>query len=619
MKKIALIILLVLGLTLIPGQSYAQDDLADSSNAITQFLSSAIGIKGPLIVVIGKASPNVELWSFFRSFVNYVVVIFLIFIAFAQVTRFNIDQYSIKKTLPNLILGVIMANLSLFICELILNFAESIVTTLNQLGLTGEGAIEGIFSNFGTLIASITAAAIPIATISLPWSLLVGAIAIFIILLFPVVVQLVFLIMFVVRYLIIQFLVVVAPLAFISLATPFTQGLFKAWWKQFSLWTFMKPIGWSLLALGGLIFQTHLGGDLVSFIAGMMAMVAAIVIPFRSGGAINSGLARVAGFLGGGIRTSLANFSQGESTGRGAKIGNFLRRAAGGVTAASYAPGKYKEIMEQSKSRAAAIGKAEAGAKFFGRPSDLEALQDTQIKEYEGEIGDDETETLLTDRLRNSSNAFERAAIVKKAYKNRLNHKFFAEVMRDEKLKKEYGLEGLENDAQGRAIARVRIMGGKVDSAGNVSGDMAKRQNRVLANIAKSNGFKHETVALDGDKIKTKDKIDKDAADYFAGSPLEQAKANRDDWLDTRIDAKGKAIVVGIKEGALNAFRKGVLNGLIENDNALQNFDADVGANLANMTDAEKILLDQLTSAGLDDTKAKKFVEQIMKYKSSGS
>ena len=46
---------------------------------------------------------------------------------------------------------------------------------------------------------------------------------------------------------------------------------------------------------------------------------------------------------------------------------------------------------------------------------------------------------------------------------------------------------------------------------------------------------------------------------------------------------------------------------------------ADVGANLANMTDAEKILLDQLTSAGLDDTKAKKFVEQIMKYKSSGS
>ncbi len=348
----------VLAVVLLPSQftAYAQD-----GNSGLPLIFNDLK---PANEIINNES-NVEFWEFFRGLINYVLVAVLIIVAFANVLRINLDTYSVKKALPSLIVGFVLANFSLFICQAILDLAQSLsVTALDTaeavLGVDVGAAMFG--GGFGTVLASVIALIIPAIAIGGPFGLIVGAIVAILLLFFPILVMIGFLVLFLVRNLVLQFLVVVAPLAFIAMGVPGVQGWFSKWWSYFTLWAFMKPVAYALLVFGALIIEAEIGGDIVAYVVGILVMAAAIYVPLNSGKLVFQPLSKYAGgFLGGRIRGGFnrimtADFSSATRGGRaGLAVQNALGRTVYGFQA-----------LKQEEERRGRLAKARGTGEALG-------------------------------------------------------------------------------------------------------------------------------------------------------------------------------------------------------------------------------------------------------------
>lgn len=75
-------------------------------------------------------------WQMSMYIVNILVVFILIFIAFANALRINIETYEIKKTLPSFVISIILANLSFLIVKFLLDFSDILLM-----------GIQGIFKS----------------------------------------------------------------------------------------------------------------------------------------------------------------------------------------------------------------------------------------------------------------------------------------------------------------------------------------------------------------------------------------------------------------------------------------------------------------------------------------
>lgn len=263
-----------------------------------------------------------NVWKIILSFVDYALVVFLIFIAFANILRLQVDTYGFKKVLPSLIMGVVLANLSWFICQIILEFSYALVNWEQSLLFTisgvpeGKGVIGVLYAlTFDTvskaaadatigwgpvLFASafgLTTAALGISVAVFPVIGLALVIIAAAFILLPWIMFVAVYFVLAVRFIVLDFLVVVSPLAFICLGFPMTQKIFQQWWSQFTRWTFMAPIAWfmfTLAAIMGTAIQNKLLGDVGSALmfgivryAGIIAcLYYAIKLPFMLGGGI---------------------------------------------------------------------------------------------------------------------------------------------------------------------------------------------------------------------------------------------------------------------------------------------------------------------------------------------
>ena len=73
-----------------------------------------------------------NLWVRMMQIVNSLVVLVLLFVAFAEILRLNITTYGIKKILPTLVLAVVAANFSYIICRFIVDIANVSLTLFLQ-------------------------------------------------------------------------------------------------------------------------------------------------------------------------------------------------------------------------------------------------------------------------------------------------------------------------------------------------------------------------------------------------------------------------------------------------------------------------------------------------------
>ncbi|MDO8650372.1 MAG: hypothetical protein Q7K33_03640 [Candidatus Berkelbacteria bacterium] len=204
-----------------------------------------------------------QIWGISMSVVNVVVILALLAIAFANILHLNINTYAAKKALPALVIGVVMANASLLLISFLADVANAVSVWAADIGTNcaysgdGPGRFESMncipnllgsaFPNAlgSALIAPIVLALATGATAAavtggaaLPIVLIIGgAIVIYYIFLL-----IAFLVGFIKRIVILYFLVMVSPVAFVAYGVPSFQQYFFKWWDSFLRYLFLFPI-----------------------------------------------------------------------------------------------------------------------------------------------------------------------------------------------------------------------------------------------------------------------------------------------------------------------------------------------------------------------------------------
>jgi len=233
------------------------------NNIINIFFSLTLGIWSALVALAGGLlkwvlSPDFISWSYTnpatnpvietglnitRSFVNMGLVLILVYIAFATILR--LSGYQTQKLLITLIVVALLVNFAPVICGFVVDatniamyyFVDNVTGMKNltndlvgisdsiKAGITTEEASKQFGIIFQTLV------------------LIAFNQALFFILFL-------FVILFILRYVAIWVLVILAPLAFVCYILPATKRFFTLWWNQFFQWSIIGVIAGFFLYLG---------------------------------------------------------------------------------------------------------------------------------------------------------------------------------------------------------------------------------------------------------------------------------------------------------------------------------------------------------------------------------
>ena len=242
---------------------------------------------------VGKVVANI--WGIFMGSVNTLVLAVLIYVAFMNILRVQMDSYAIKKFLPTFIMAVILANFSFLICRVVIdlgNIAMSIFLVGAQPGTSANpggntsAAVNGVSNAFDSLL-KVSPCGPGVACANVDTANYWGYIFFYIIKQAIIAVGAVFVFilgfLFIVRNYYIYFLVAVSPVYFLSMALPMTKKYFSQWMGQFTKWVFMPIISvfWIWLA-GQFVAQIPDtgGGILIAFFA-ILCFYMAFTSPFK--------------------------------------------------------------------------------------------------------------------------------------------------------------------------------------------------------------------------------------------------------------------------------------------------------------------------------------------------
>jgi hypothetical protein len=180
-------------------------------------------------------------WAIMRNLANVAFVIVFLIIIFSQLTSAGVSNYGVKKLLPRLIIGVILVNLSYFMCAIavdVSNIAGStlydVLTNVSERVVLDPENNDGA-GNWGSIIASIlTLGAVGFAGLTTfaalssigIWAALAGLLPLLVSALFALIIA--FLVLLA-RQGLIVILIVIAPIAFIAYLLPNTESWFKKW------------------------------------------------------------------------------------------------------------------------------------------------------------------------------------------------------------------------------------------------------------------------------------------------------------------------------------------------------------------------------------------------------
>lgn len=242
-----------------------------------------------------KGNSTFQAWRIFQNFANIALIILIIVVIFSQLTGIGIDNYGIKKTLPKLIVAIVLINLSYILSQIVVDLANilgqsleslfngmsqniiSVATPDNLLSNITTGAISG-----GIIIAIVTAmVAIPGAGAAVAGAvgfLIVENLPIIIGALLAVLVSILFFFaILAVRKAGVILLIVVSPLAFLCYILPNTKSIFDKWRKAFVGLILLYPICGALVGGAGFAsaLMLSIGGN--SFGSSLIAMLINII------------------------------------------------------------------------------------------------------------------------------------------------------------------------------------------------------------------------------------------------------------------------------------------------------------------------------------------------------
>lgn len=272
-----------------PGIAHAtlHSDLTPPGGADTHWLFNA--------TTTGKGNAtSVGVWSILLGLANAFVAIVLFFFAFVNIAHIQYDTYQLKKVMPNLLIGIVLANFSMLIARLMVDVGSVLTVTFvqNAQGLGNDlmcAMFMGADGNFAQILFGGSIGLIVIVLVTL--IIMIGIVLLSLLLW--------------VRRMVIYLLAATAPIAFIMMAFPPTESYFKKWWEWEIKYVFMGPIMIFLIWVASKIGASNCtsGFSLTVLFASLGLVYLAAIVPFLLGGKAMD----MAGNLGKGIGKATAN------------------------------------------------------------------------------------------------------------------------------------------------------------------------------------------------------------------------------------------------------------------------------------------------------------------------
>jgi len=290
--------LLVSGITRLTLGGGGQEDGQRKSPLI-----SFLAISPPRASINGEATPLANIVNNVVTIANSIyILVFLVLIFGSSLPFFSAQNYTIKKTLPKLIIAVILTQFTLPITGLIIDFFNllgyaipNILLALGQIPETTTGSGDTA-SRVGVGVGvSISAGlgAVGIVSAGFGWIFIIGF------LLAGLIAVIVGLVYMIIRYFLIYVMILIAPLAFVAWVIPGTEKFFKQWWTDFirlnaMFVTIMALLSGSVVISAALTAQNATDSTPLSILPAVMPIVALFLIP-KTLKATTKGLSAISG------------------------------------------------------------------------------------------------------------------------------------------------------------------------------------------------------------------------------------------------------------------------------------------------------------------------------------
>jgi hypothetical protein len=253
---------------------------------VSLFLSAFIAFAGLLLNVVLAlsstlvASPIVKTgFSITLALMNLGLVIAALFMAVATIAEpvLGNDTYAIKKRLPTLILVAVLANFLLLGAGAVIKFSDGASYYFASQASPGTGGaasfgafatkLAGAFKPQGLLDVKDLSSGANVLTnsITAEWRSVANLLFVVIFELFIFVVILLAALMFLIRYLYLGVLLIIAPLALLTSLFPSLSSHWKNWCTKFLHWTMFGPL--MMLGLYLAILGSQKRGDFLSPVA----------------------------------------------------------------------------------------------------------------------------------------------------------------------------------------------------------------------------------------------------------------------------------------------------------------------------------------------------------------
>ncbi len=267
------------------------------SNIISGFYNSVLA---PMLNVdssqfIGSSSFFYQAWSNFRIIADILLVLIMLLVVFGETIGGGLlDAYTIKKAIPRLVVMVILSNLSVYI-------VVALIDVFNILGKGIEALLVAPFPNLNISTKDFSGVTSLTLLFGGIWAgaAAFGGIAFFLLfLLIPGILALVAtFITLGLRQIIIMFLLIASPIAFILYIMPNTEKYFKKWWGLLIKTLMVYPIVFAIYALSQIaivgLFKINTSSGTLNVIDSLLAIFAMLLpiflIPFAfkmSGGLV---------------------------------------------------------------------------------------------------------------------------------------------------------------------------------------------------------------------------------------------------------------------------------------------------------------------------------------------
>lgn len=271
----------------------------------------------PLIFGAATSEGNYEigLYRASLSIVNILILIVLLVVAFANILRYKIDTYSVKKALVPMVLGIVLANFALPIVWTITDFANVLtVTLINEATREGtlaafvEALISSVYRQGPTAIGNLLTQSAQGSTIGMitglvaifgwgitalgPFLAFIWAASMFL-LLMPSILFLGLGIAMIARIYVLLILTACAPLAFASFGFPgvFKSKIWTQWWGYLINWTFMAPITFFWLWLAIQVYRASGSeANIATYLISLTCITMALKTPTNKGGSVMASL-----------------------------------------------------------------------------------------------------------------------------------------------------------------------------------------------------------------------------------------------------------------------------------------------------------------------------------------